>query len=119
MSKYTVIDHNGEKKLEGATLREAAEHILGYDGHEHEFRRCGDWLELWVSQFSRNSPLGGRPLVRARDMFASMPRELSNDHPRRALAEEEIFGFVIDHADRWNNQRGMTDEQWENDNATD
>ena len=109
---YTVIRQSGEVEIEGASLRDAAEAVLGYDGHEFEFRRDGDWLELWVSRWSRNSTLGGRPLVRAADMFASLPRELSDESPRRALAENEILGFVLDHADRWNGLTVMTDEAY-------
>lgn len=112
MTNYTVIRQSGEIEIEGVSLREAAEAVLGYDGHEFEFRRDGDWLELWVSRWSRNSTLGGRSLVRAADMFASLPRALSDESPRRGEAEGQIFGFVIDHADRWSGLRVMTDEAY-------
>ncbi len=112
MTTYTVLNRNGEVIVEGASLTEAAREVLYYDGHDFEFRRRDGWLDLWVTPFSRNSTLGGRPMVRAADMFAPMPREMSDESPRRAEAEQEIYRMVIDHSDRWNGLDAMTDEQY-------
>ena len=117
MTKYTVVRRSGEIEIEHASLREAAEAVLGYDGHEFEFRRYGDWLELWVSRWSRNSTLGGRSLVRAAGMYASLPRESSDESPRRVESENQIYGFVLDHADRWNGLAAMTDEAYADEQA--
>ena len=64
MRTYTIID--GSKTTSGLDLIEAADILLGNDGFEHELRQDDDggW-SLWVSQHSRNSTLGGRPLVKS------------------------------------------------------
>lgn len=62
--KYTVTIHNTVYRHESP--ESAADLLLSHDGFEHEIRRDedgGHWL--WISDFSRNSPCGGRPLTRS------------------------------------------------------
>jgi len=110
MTTYTVINLHGDIDHEGASLAEAAQTVLTYDDHEYEFRREPDgWMQLYVSRFSRASTSGGRPLVRAADMFSFVDDD--------DAAEAEIFAKVIDHADRWNGLSVMTDEDYSADQA--
>ncbi len=105
MTTFTVLNRHGEVQTQNASLREAAQTVLGYDGHEYEIRRGennkGFWL--YVSQFSRNSSCGGRPLVRGCCYSAA---------DTEAEAETEIFQDVIDHASFWDDQTVMTDEAY-------
>ena len=107
MTTYTVLNRHGDVQVEGASLSEAAQAVLGYDGHEYEIRKDEDGLgyTLWVSQFSRNSALGGRPLVRSA-IYSSFNGQSEGD------AEAEIFRKVIAHASSWDNQDVMTDESY-------
>jgi len=95
---YTVLNHNGDIQAQGVDLAEAAHIVLTYDGHDYDIRRDEDGGHaLYVSQFSLNSPFGGRPLVRCVDYFKN---------------EAEIYQFVVDHATNWLNQMVMTDEDY-------
>ena len=100
MTTYTVLDRHGEVQERGLTAAQAAELILSYDGHQHEVRRSDDgkWLELWVSPFSRNSTLGGRPLVKS-VIFGS--------------TEDEIWQSVVHHAEHWDSQSCMSDADYD------
>ncbi len=100
MTTYTVLDRHGSVQERGLTAARAANLILTYDGHRYEVRRSedGKWLDLWVSQFSRNSTLGGRPLVKS-VIFGS--------------TEDEIWEGVITHAADWNNQECMLDSDYD------
>lgn len=86
MKTYTISRANGSPLVLNVSTRDAAQTILTYDGHDYELRRAGDWIELYVSQFSRNSPCGGRPLIRSTIAGAS---------------EDEIYTKVVEHADYW------------------
>lgn len=57
MSKFVVLNPQGEVLKSNASAKEAAELVLGYDGHEWEIRldEDGEGYTLWVSKFSRNS----------------------------------------------------------------
>ena len=105
MTTFTVLNRHGEVQTQNASLSEAAQTVLGYDGHEYEIRRGennkGFWL--YVSQFSRNSSCGGRPLVRSCCYPAA---------DTEAEAETEIFQHVINHASFWDGQTVMTDEAY-------
>ena len=105
MTTFTVLNRHGEVQTQNASLSEAAQTVLWHDGHDYEFRADGDWLELWVTPFSRNSQLGGRPLVRAADMRAPLSSQ-------KEMADDEIFSLVIDHASRWNDCSVMTDDDY-------
>lgn len=88
------------------SLEDAAVEKLTHDGHEYDIRPAednGGW-ELWGSQFSHNSPAGGRPLVK------TMIYSLSADE---AAARLEIFQKVAD--SDWRGYPGIcTREAWEN-----
>lgn len=71
---YTVYrsDDSG-KATQRLTLQEAAQALLTADGHDYEIRLEDGTINsrwprhvLWVTQFSRNSPLRSRPLVASR-----------------------------------------------------
>jgi hypothetical protein len=95
---YTVLNHNGDVQAQGVDLEEAAHIVLTYDGHDYEIRRDEDGgYSLFVSQFSLNSPFGGRPLARCVEYFKD---------------EAEIHQFVVDHATRWQDQTVMTDDDY-------
>lgn len=79
MTTYTVYrsDDSG-KATQRLTLEEAAQALLTADGHDYEIRLedgtvGGKWprFVLWITQFSRNSPLGSRPMVASRFIGAS------------------------------------------------
>jgi hypothetical protein len=103
---YTVVNANGEVQATGCSVREAAQTVMNYDSHDYDIRRAedGNGFELWTSQFSRASTLGGRPLVK------STIYSVSDDEP---AAEAEIFKKVIDHADWWKGCNVMTDAEYE------
>ena len=94
VNRYTVLNNQGEVQERGCTVAEAAQTVMGYDGHSFEIRPASDGkgFDLWTSQFSRNSPAGGRPLVK------SVIFSLIED---RTSAEAKIYGEVIKHADMW------------------
>ena len=110
MTTFTVLNRHGEVQTQNASLSEAAQTVLDYDGHEYEIRRGennkGFWL--YVSQFSRNSSCGGRPLVRSRCYSAA---------DTEAEAETELFQYVIDHASFWDDLAAMTDEAYAREQA--
>jgi hypothetical protein len=63
---YTVLSPaSGTVYGRGLTAIEAAQEILGYDGHDYELRRDGDAFQLFVSRGSRNSYGGNRGLTEA------------------------------------------------------
>lgn len=90
--KFSVISNQGECIAQNLTAYDAAVEILLHDGHQFEIRPAEneDGHDLWVSRASRNSPIGGRPLVKSA-IFS-----IEND---KALAERDIAGKVI--AARW------------------
>lgn len=100
MTTYTVLNRHGDVQDRGLTAAQAANLILTYDGHQYEVRRSDDgkWFDLWVSQFSRNSTLGGRPLVKS-VIFGT--------------TEDEIWSGVITHAEGWDNQSCMLDSDYD------
>ena len=100
-----VLNRRGQVQTQNASLSEAAETVLGYDGHEYEIRRDDNTEGFWlyISRFSRNSSCGGRPLVRGRFYSAA---------ETEAEAATEIFQYVIDHARFWNDQIVITNESY-------
>lgn len=99
MQTYTVLDRNGNVRDQQLTAEAAAKIIMQYDGHDYEVRRSddGQWLDLWITKFSRNSTLGGRPMVKSVHF---------------GTTEADIWANVITHADHWNDQQCMTDEDY-------
>ena len=91
---YVVLNNQGDIQERDCTIAEAAQTVMGYDGHSFEIRPASDGkgFALWASQFSRNSPAGGRPLVK------SVIFSLSED---RSAAEAEIFKAVAVNAEWW------------------
>lgn len=94
----TVLNKHGVVQGSGMSVKSAAETILTYDGHEFDIRTDDGLLELWVSEFSRNSACGGRPLVQT-GFFGR--------------TESDIYDAVCRHADYWDKQRCMTDAEYE------
>jgi hypothetical protein len=103
---YTVFNNHGSVQERGCTVAEAAQTVMDYDGHSFEIRPASDGkgFELWTSQFSQNSPAGGRPLVK------SVIFSLIED---RASAEAEIYGEVIKRADMWKGCDVMLDADYD------
>jgi len=97
MTTYTIERTDGQVER-GLTLEQAADAIMTYDGHEYEVRRDRDGLTLWVSQFSRNSTLGGRPLVKS---------------VIRAASHDDLYRAVLKKAEWWNGQTAYTDEAYD------
>lgn len=100
MTAYTVLDRHGNVQSRGLTAAQAADLILSYDGHRYEVRQSKDgrWQDLWISEFSRNSTLGGRPLVKS-VIFGS--------------TEDEIWKIVLHHSFDWDGQACMTDADYD------
>lgn len=101
MTTYTISDH-GEITTDLSAV-DAAEILLTDDGHEYEMRQDADGgYTLYISPHSRNSTLGGRPMVR------SVIYTLETDEE---LAARDIAEAVI-RSGRW--EKGelscMTDE---------
>ena len=94
MTTYTVTTESGEYPERGLSAALAADLIMSNDGHEHEIRPDADGLgfTLWTSEFSRNSPSGGRPLTK------SVIYSIQDD---RGQAEAEIYQAVLDNAGWW------------------
>ena len=67
MTTYTLLDHNGDVMRRGLTAREAMNEILRHDSHDYDIRPRDDGggFDLWVTQFSRASTLGDRPMIRS------------------------------------------------------
>lgn len=103
MTTYTVYrsDDSG-KATQRLTLEEAAQRLLTIDGHHYEIRQDGTlsdgtpWFRLFLSLFSRNSPLGGRPLVPSR--FA-------------ATSHAEIYEQVI--TEEWHGLEAIPDADFD------
>ena len=61
---YTVTINSTVHRHQSAI--DAADLLLSHDGYEHEIRRDEEGGHtLWLSQFSRNSPYGGKGLNRS------------------------------------------------------
>ena len=104
MTTYTVFDNNNETVKRGLSLHDAAVELLTADGHDYEIRpeADGEGFRLWITQFSRNSTLGGRPL--SKSIFFSLEAD-------KRRAEYEIFTQVI--GEDWYNFEAMTDADYE------
>lgn len=103
MTTYTVFHSNDSTKATSRlTLEEAAHELMTYDGHDYEIRQDGTFsdgspiLRLYVTQFSRNSTLGGLPMV---GTFITGQRE------------QEIWQDVVGLA--WRGMEAMTDAQYD------
>ena len=104
MTTYTVFHSNDTSRATSRlTLEEAAHELLTYDGHDYEIRQEGTFFDgspmyrLWVTQFSRNSPLGGQPMVKAAVLGEN---------------EREIWCRTIELAP-WRGMEAVTDEQYD------
>ena len=108
-SGYTVFKYEDSSQARrGLTLAEAAQELLSADGHEYEIRQDGTlsdgspWFVLWRTQFSRNSPLGGQPMVATRFVGET---------------EEEIWQKVVDSSriggSDWNGLEAMSDRAFD------
>jgi hypothetical protein len=102
MITYTVYNPNSDgESATGLCLADAADALMTYDGHEWEIREEGGAFNLYTSQFSRNSPCGGRDLVRS---------VVSSYAADRAAAETEIFERVI--SEDWWKLECVTDAEF-------
>ena len=101
---YTLIDHDGDVEVEGMSLEDVGREILTHDGYEYDIRadeRLGGW-RLWISQHSRNSTGGGRPLVKS-VVFSLEETE--------AAATADILRQVTTH-EGWSRWTVMTDADY-------
>lgn len=103
---YTVLNRHGAVQDRGLTLADAAQVVMGYDGHEYEIKdsdgpsRIG--FDLWTSNFSRNSTA-----------FNGLTKStIYSVHEDRALAEAEIYRKVIKNAEWFCGCAVMTDEEY-------
>jgi hypothetical protein len=98
VTKYTVVDSNGDVLDRGLTVAEAAHIILTDDGREYAIRPDDDgcWT-LWSRQQVANK--GWSPTV------------VYSFEDDRDLAESEIFQKVVD-SDWPHHPEAMTDEQY-------
>jgi len=95
MEGYTVLNNSGEVLARNCTLAEAAQTVLYYDGHDYEIRpSIGGGFDLWVTQFSRNSPSGGMPMVKSVIQAGWFDRLAE-------AATNEIYLDIIARADMW------------------
>ena len=101
---YTVLNRHGDVQEQGCTLFEAAQIVLGYDGHTHEIKPAGDGkgFELWVSSVSRNSS-AYNGLTKSR--IFSLADGVQ-------LAHADIYRQVIRHANWWDDCRVLTDADY-------
>ena len=103
MTTYTVFRSNDSTRATSRlTPEEAAHELLTYDGHDYEIRQDGTFfdgspmLRLFVTQFSRNSTLGGQPMVGTLIMRQT---------------EQEIWQEVV--GQDWHGMEAVTDEQYD------
>lgn len=100
---YTVLNHHGTEQVGGVGLAEAAQTVLGYDGHEYDIRRSDTGWELWTSSFSRAS-------AAYNGLTRSTIYSLEDD---RDAAERDIWTKVIHHADWFCGCTVMTDAEYD------
>jgi len=87
MTTYTVYNPNASDEAEsGLCLADAANALMTHDGHAWDIREEGGAFNLYTSQFSQNSTLGGRELTRS---------VVSSYETNRAAAEIEVFKRVV------------------------
>lgn len=103
MTTYTVFHSNDSTKATSRlTLEEAARELLTYDGHDYEIREGGilsdgtQFYCLYVTQFSRNSPLGSKPMVRTTIY---------------GVSKTKIYRKVV--MENWHGMEAMTDAQYD------
>lgn len=103
MTTYTILNSNsGEIEQRGATVAEAAQALLGYDGHEWEIRKSETGHDLYVSRYSRSST--------AFDGLHKSTIYSLDDDP--ANAEDDIFARVI-RSGHWTRPEVMTDASYD------
>lgn len=119
MTSYTVLNRHGSVQERGCTLAEAAQIVLGYDGHDYDIRPDSSsgfrglsgpdderdfrhWT-LWTSSFSRNSSA-------YKGLTESVIFALASS---REEAEADIYKQVVAHADWWEGCEVMTDSDYD------
>lgn len=101
---YTVTNRHGTEQGRGLSLTEAAQTLLGYDGHEFDIcPASGGGFNLFTSRFSRNSTTYDG--VTQSSIYSAADA--------RAAAEAEIFAKVIKHAERFCGCTAMTDTDYD------
>lgn len=97
---YTVLNAAGFIEDSGLTLDGAARCVMSYDGYDFtiEPSEDGRGFALLVTEFSQNSTLGGRPMVKSCIFSFADTRE---------AAQADIFRQVVEHADWWGGKGGM------------
>jgi hypothetical protein len=99
---YTVLNRHGAMQDDGLSLADAAQIMMGYDGHEYEIKDSdGIGFDLWTSNFSRNSGA-------FKGLTKSVIYSVNED---RALAEAEIYRKVIKNAEWFCGCTVMTDAE--------
>jgi hypothetical protein len=103
MTTYTVFRSNDSSRATSRlTLEEAARELLTQDGHDYEIKEGGilsdgtQFYCLYVTQFSRNSPLGNKRMVRT-NIYG--------------LSKAKIYRKVI--MENWHGMEAMTDIQYD------
>lgn len=85
MTTYTISDHG--QITNGLSAVDAADILLTDDGYEYEMRQDADGgYTLYTLPYSRNSSLGGRPMVRS----VIYTLETDEDLAARDIAEAVI-----------------------------
>ena len=103
---YIVTNRHGEVQARHLSAADAAAVVMQYDSHDFDVRPAADGrgFELWITQRSQASTLGGRPMVK------SVIYSLVGD---RAAAEAEIYAAVLAAADAWCGCQVMADDEYD------
>lgn len=100
---YTVRTRHGDVIERGLSLAQAADTVLGHDGHEYEVRQAETGFELWVSNHSRNS-------TAYNGLTRSVIRSLNQ---LREHAEADIWRQVLRNGEWWGGQYVVTDADYD------
>lgn len=105
MSKFVVLNPQGEVLKSNASAKEAAEVVLGYDGHEWEIRpgHHNIGYTLFVSKFSRNSACYDSRLIEIVHANGNSMEEI----------EEKIFQEVCHEQSIWNDCTIIGQDQYD------
>lgn len=90
---FTVVSPNGTLIARHLTARDAMAEICLHDNHDYQIRRDADGFLLWVTQFSRASTLGGRPMVRSQIWSAEDDETKATDEIARKVIAARWPGY--------------------------
>lgn len=102
MSKFVVLNPQGEVLKSNASAKEAAEVVLGYDGHEWEIRpgHHNIGYTLFVSKFSRNSACYDSRLIEIVHANGNSMEEIEEKNLSRGLSRTIYLERMHDHRTR-------------------